>query len=90
MTAKEVSFRDFTRGKIPSDLLILKDKKRNKTKGLFVSEKYVDDVLEYFRKRDKKQKQEKIDFLLDFVGEFGTLDELKDAKSAQIKASKYE
>ena len=91
MTVEEISFRDFTRGHIPSDVLLLKDKKTNKQKGLFVSKKYADEVLEYLKKRDKKKKQEKINFLLDFVGEFGSLDDdLIDAKSAKIKAQKYE
>jgi hypothetical protein len=87
MTIEKVSFRDFIRGAMPSDILQLLDKRTNTSKGIFVSSKYADDVLEFIASKEKKRKSAKKKALLDFVGEFG---EGSDASHQAIKASKYE
>lgn len=87
MTIEQISFRDFIRGSIPADIVKLTDKRTHKPKGIFVSPKYADDVLEFIALKEQNRKNAKKKALLDFVGAFGDGDE----KSHQaIKASKYE
>jgi len=87
MTIEQISFRDFIRGAMPSDIVKLLDKRTQKFKGIFVSPKYADDVLEFIALKEKKRKMDKKKALLDFVGEFGDGNQ----KTHQaIKASKYE
>ncbi len=87
MTIEQISFRDFIRGSIPSDIVKLLDKRTHKSKGIFVSPKYADDVLEFIALKEKRRKTAKKKALLDFVGEFG---EGNDETHQALKASKYE
>jgi hypothetical protein len=87
MTIEQISFRDFIRGAIPSDIVRLLDKRTHKSKGIFVSPKYADDVLEFIALKESKRKNAKKKALLDFVGEFG---EGSSESHQAIKASKYE
>lgn len=87
MTIEQISFRDFIRGVMPADILQLLDKRTHKSKGIFVSPKYADDVLEFIALKEKKRKTAKKKALLDFVGEFG---EGSDEAHQSLKASKYE
>jgi hypothetical protein len=87
MTIEQISFRDFVRGAIPSDIVKLLDKRTHKSKGIFVSTKYADDVLEFIALKESKRKNAKKKALLDFVGEFG---EGSSESHQAIKASKYE
>ena len=87
MTIEQISFRDFVRGVIPADIVRLLDKRTRKEKGIFISPKYADDVLEFIALQEKKRNNAKKKALLDFVGEFG--DESEKSHQA-TKASKYE
>jgi len=87
MTIEQISFRDFIRGSIPSDIVKLLDNRTHKSKGIFVSPKYADDVLEFIALKEKKRKTAKKKALLDFVGEFG---EGSDETHQALKAKKYE
>lgn len=87
MTIQQISFRDFIRGAMPADILQLLDKRTHTQKGIFVSPKYADDVLEFIEEKEKKRKKARKKALLDFVGEFGEGD---DRTHQAIKASKYE
>jgi len=87
MTIEQISFRDFIRGVMPSDILQLLDKRTHKSKGIFVSPKYADDVLAFIEEKEKQRKKAKKKALLDFVGEFG---EGSSDTHQEIKASKYE
>jgi hypothetical protein len=87
MTIQQVSFRDFIRGAMPADILRLLDKRTHEEKGIFVSPKYADDVLEFIDKKEKQRKNDRKKALLDFVGEFG---EGSSESHQAIKASKYE
>jgi len=89
MTIQKISFRDFIRGQIPADILLLLDKKSNKSKGIYVAPKYADEVLAFIEKRERAKQEKKKRALLDFVGAFGEVDN-PDASHQQIKASKYE
>ena len=87
MTIEQISFRDFVRGAMPADIVRLLDKRTHTEKGIFVSPKYADDVLEFIALKENKRKNAKKRALLDFVGEFGDGSE---EKHQAIKASKYE
>jgi len=87
MTIEQVSFRDFIRGVMPADILQLLDKRTQKSKGLFISPKYEEDVLAFIEAKEKQRKEAKKKALLDFVGAFG---EGSDASHQAMKASKYE
>ncbi len=89
MTIQKISFRDFIRGQIPADILLLLDKKSNKSKGLYISPEYADDVLAFIEEKERKKQETKKRALLDFVGLFGEVDNPSDSHQ-QIKASKYE
>lgn len=89
MTIEKIAFRDFIRGKIPADVLLLWDRKSDKSKGVYISPEYADEVLDYLTRKEKEKQERKKRVLLDFVGAFGELDET-DASHQAIKASKYE
>ncbi len=90
MTVKEVSFREFSRGYIPADMLLLIDKKTKKQKGLYISNKYTDEVLRFLEQKEQERKNKKKKALLDFVGKFGDGKKFLDATHKEIKAKKYE
>jgi hypothetical protein len=90
MTIEQVSFRDFIRGSVPADILLLLDKKTKTNKGLFVTQAYADEVLNFIKQREKEKREQKKRALLDFVGEFGSDKILTKASHQKIKASKYE
>ncbi len=89
MTIKEVSYRDFLRGYIPADILLLLDKKSKTKKGLYIKPEYADEVIEFIKKKEQEKKEEKKMALLNFVGKFGDDESLK-KEHKEIKASKYE
>lgn len=89
MTIDTVSFRDFTRGHIPADVLMLLDKKTKLFKGLYIKPEYADEVLELIKQKEAMQKNQRKNALLDFVGAFGEGEELE-ASHQSIKAKKYE
>ncbi len=90
MTIDSVSFRDFIRGEAEGDVLRLIDKKSKKEKGLFISNKYAKDVMEFLNRKAKEEKEQKKRALLDFVGKFGEGEAFKDVSHKEIKAKKYE
>ncbi len=89
MTIQKISFRDFIRGQIPADILLLLDKKSNKSKGLYIAPEYADEVLAFIKEKERVKQEKKKRALLDFVGVFGEVDE-PTASHQKIKASKYE
>ncbi len=89
MTIQQISFRDFIRGQMPADILLLLDKKSNKSKGLYVAPEYADDVLTFIKEKERAKQEKKKRALLDFVGVFGEVDDTS-ASHQEIKASKYE
>jgi hypothetical protein len=89
MTMARVSFRDFLRGSIPADVLQLWDKKSNKSKGLYVSSEYANEVLAMINDAQKKRRQKRTEEIMAFAGAFGKIDD-PDRSHRAIKASKYE
>ena len=90
MTITNISFRDFIRGEAKGDIVRLIDKKSKKEKGLFVSNKYANEVLEFLKQKAEEEKEQKKRALLDFVGKFGDGEEFKNISHKEIKAKKYE
>jgi len=89
MTIEKVSFRDFIRGEVVADVLRLWDKKSNKSKGLYISPEYAEDVLKMIDEKEKKKRKERSKSLMGFAGMLGEVDNV-DASHKEMKASKYE
>jgi len=90
MTIEQVSFRDFIRGYIPADILMLLDKKTKTNKGLFVKPEYADSVLEFLKQKEQEKINKKRKAMFDFVGEFGEGIDSSNKTHQEIKAEKYE
>lgn len=90
MTIEKISFRDFIRGSVPADILMLLDKKTKTKKGLFVKPEYADIVLEFLKQKEQEKIEQKRKAMLDFVGEFGDDINLVNKSHQEIKAEKYE
>jgi len=50
------------------DYIEIEDKKTHKSKGIFVSGKYVKDIEKFLEEKEQKQIQEKLDALNSFAG----------------------
>jgi len=90
MTIKQISFRDFIRGSMPADVLMLFDKKSKTKKGLFVRPEYADLVLEFLKQKEQEKIEKKKRAMLDFVGVFGDGTDIANETHQAIKAEKYE
>ena len=90
MTIQQISFRDFIRGYIPADILMLLDKKTKTKKGLFVKQEYADIVLEFLKQKEQERIEQKKRAMFDFVGEFGDGTNIANKSHQAIKAEKYE
>ncbi len=90
MTIQQISFRDFIRGYIPADVLMLLDKKSKVKKGLFVKQEYADIVLEFLKQKEQEKIEKKKRAMFDFIGEFGDGTEITNKSHQAIKAEKYE
>ncbi len=89
MTIQQISFRDFMRGEMPADVLMLLDKKSKTKKGLFVKQEYADSVLAFLKQKEQEEIEQKKRALLDFVGAFGDGSEIAEQSHQAIKAQKY-
>lgn len=90
MTIQQISFRDFIRGYVPADILMLLDKKTKTKKGLFVKQEYADIVLEFLKQKEQEKIEKKRRAMFDFVGEFGDGADMTNKSHQAIKAEKYE
>ena len=87
MTAK-VGIRDIIRNFSmldDYDFVEIEDKKTHKRKGMFVSEKYVDEVKEMLDKKISREKQRKIDEIMKFAGKFEIDDRFKELDADELK-----
>ncbi|SFV70843.1 hypothetical protein MNB_SV-13-1156 [hydrothermal vent metagenome] len=90
MTIQQISFRDFIRGYIPADILMLLDKKTKTKKGLYVKQEYADIVLEFLKQKEQEKIEKRKRAMFDFVGEFGDGANMANKSHKAIKAEKYE
>ena len=90
MTIQQISFRDFIRGSMPADILMLLDKKSKTKKGLFVKQEYADVVLELLKQKEQEKIKKKKRAMLDFVGAFGDGVNMANEAHQAIKAEKHE
>ena len=88
MTMARVSFREFLQGSIPADVLQLWDKKNNKTKGLYISPKYADEILAMIDRREKSRRKKRTETIMSYAGMLGEIDD-PDRPHQAIKASKH-
>ena len=90
MTTK-MGIRDITRNFSildEYDYVEIEDKKTHKTKGLFVSQKYADEVKKMLEDKARLKKQKEIEEMKDYVGIFNG--EFGDMSAQDIKAKKRE
>jgi hypothetical protein len=77
---KKIGIREVTRNFSildEYDYVEIEDKKTHKVKGIFVSEKYLDDVREFLEDKKTKEIQEQLDEMSQFVGSMEREDRYK-------------
>ena len=87
MTAK-VGIRDIVRNFSMLenyDFVEIEDKKTHKRKGMFISEKYVDEVKSMLDRKISKEKQEKLDEIMKYAGKFEIDDRFKGLEGTELK-----
>jgi hypothetical protein len=85
---KRIGIRELTRNSSildEADYIEIEDKKTKKLKGAFISEKYLDDVKEMLEKKEKEQKQKRLDFILKYAGSIKIEDRFKDKSYKEIR-----
>ena len=88
MTTK-MGIRDITRNFSildEYDYVEIEDKKTHKTKGLFVSQKYADEIKEMLKKKIEEERQQKLDRLMEFAGNLEIEDRFKELSAKEIRA----
>ena len=68
------------------DYVEIEDKKTHKTKGMFISSKYVDEIKKILEKKIDAEKKKKIEDMKKYVGIFDG--EFSDMTAQEIKAKK--
>jgi hypothetical protein len=77
---KKIGIREVTRNFSildEYDYVEIEDKKTHKVKGIFVSEKYLDDVREFLEDKKTKEIQEQLDEMSQFIGSMEREDRYK-------------
>ncbi len=70
------------------DLIEIEDKKSKKSKGIFVSNKYAEEIKKLIEEKEKKEKEAKLDRILQFAGILEG--EIPDVSHQELKAMKRE
>ncbi len=70
------------------DLIEIEDKKSKKSKGIFVSNKYADEIKKLIEEKEKKEKERKLNRILQFAGILEG--EIPDVPYSQLRAMKRE
>ena len=89
MTIARVAFRDFVRGSVPADVLQLWDKKSNRSKGLYITPEYADEMLRLIDEHERARRQKRTEGIMAFAGMLGEIEE-PDRSHQAIKASRHE
>ena len=87
MTVK-MGIRDITRNfniLDKYDYVEIEDKKTHKTKGLFISDKYIDDIKEILEKKISDEKQKRLDKILKYAGNFEIEDRFEGLEGIDLK-----
>ena len=87
MTTK-MGIRDITRNFSildEYDYVEIEDKKTHKTKGLFVSQKYADEIKELLKKKIEKENRQKLERLMEFAGNLEIEDRFKELSAKEIR-----
>ncbi len=67
------------------DYVDIEDRKSHEYKGVFVSAKHADEVKAFLDKKLAKEKQEKIDKLMQFAGKIGIEERFRDKSDKEIR-----
>ena len=67
------------------DFVEIEDKKTHKIKGMFVSEKFLDDVREFLEAKKTEEIEKKISEIREFVGKVEIEDRFKDMPYKEVK-----
>ncbi|WP_187646870.1 hypothetical protein [Nitrosophilus labii] len=60
------------------DLIEIEDKKTKKSKGIFVSNKYADEIKKLIEEKEKREKEERLKRILKFAGSIEMEEDLVD------------
>jgi len=67
------------------DYIEIEDKKTHKLKGIFVSERYMDEIRKMFEKKANDEKKRKLDNIMKYVGKFEMDDRFKRLEKNKLK-----
>ena len=84
-----MSIRELTRnGSMFSeyDYIDIEDRKSHEYKGVFISARYADEVKAFLEKKLAKEKQKKLDAIMQFAGSVEIEDRFKDKTDKEIRA----
>ena len=84
-----MSIRELTRnGSMFSeyDYIDIEDRKSHEYKGVFISARYADEVKAFLEKKLAKEKQKKLDAIMQFAGSGEIEDRFKDKTDKEIRA----
>ena len=67
------------------DYIEIEDKKTRKSKGLFISDKYADEIKKFLDEKISKEKQEKLNRLMKFAGKGEIYERFNTLTSREIR-----
>jgi len=88
MMTTKMSIRELTRSgsKIAEyDYIDIEDRKSHEYKGVLISAKYADDVKAFLKKKIAKEKQKKLDEIMQFAGSVEIEDRFRDKTAKEIR-----
>ena len=91
MTAK-MSIRDLTRSGsslLEYDYIDIEDKKAHEYKGVFVSNKYADEVKEFLDEKIEREQKKVLQELMQFAGSNTLREECKDMTSNELRSARH-
>ncbi|MEA1956090.1 MAG: hypothetical protein U9N02_06310 [Campylobacterota bacterium] len=66
------------------DYVKVEDKKTHEKKGIYISQKYADDIEKFMQDKLTKEKQEKLDEIMQFAGAFEVEDRYKGLEGKEL------
>ena len=91
MTAK-MSIRDLTRSGsslLEYDYIDIEDKKAHEYKGVFVSNKYADEVKEFIDEKIEQEQKKVLQELMQFAGSNTLREEYKEMSSKELRSARH-
>ena len=88
---KRMSIRDLTRSGsslLDYDYIDIEDKKAHEYKGVFVPNKYADEVKAFIERKIKKEQEASLAELMQFAGSNGLKEEFQELSSKELRAAR--